>query len=328
MTSSMCAPDGQYGLARPDLAHARAAVLRIMPGMVGGLWPQILDRAGLTGDETDPESFDRLLAAMSADAERVVALCARSLSIRLSTHLILTSHGLAPARGGGRVSTGEPSNSRTGLCAQGLALPRPGTAEPPRQARPAVGIMSHLDALADVDRLTAVARIDLTNPHLVARLDEITHRCRRRFGFGACSVSIVLDTAKLILSSSGLTGWVRDVGGAPIEWSFCGHTVATGRPYVVADAAVHPAHRDSPLATRDGVRSYAGVPLVTREGHILGAHCVMSPEPHEFTADEIAELQDAASVIVCVLTEYVRDPASAGLDRSTRPDSGSADTPA
>jgi hypothetical protein len=38
----------------------------------------------LTGTERDRDSFDRLLAVMTGDPDRVLVLCARSLLIRLN----------------------------------------------------------------------------------------------------------------------------------------------------------------------------------------------------------------------------------------------------
>lgn len=163
---------------------------------------------------------------------------------------------------------------------------------------------AHLEALADLERLTAIASIDLLNPDLVERLDEISRRTMTRLGHQAAYVSIVLDTAQLILSSAGMSGWICQAGGTPIEWAFCGHTVALARPYTVEDASQHPAHQASPLVTDEGTRAYAGVPLVSATGQVLGAHCVIDSEPHQFTPDEIAELQAAAAEIVQVLTEH------------------------
>jgi GAF domain-containing protein len=161
-----------------------------------------------------------------------------------------------------------------------------------------------LDGLADYERLSRIAEIDLLNPELVARLDEISRRTMGRLGREASYVSIILDSAQIILSSAGMSGWICHAGGTPVEWSFCGQTVALARTYVVPDALDDDLHKDSPLVTMDGTRSYAGVPLTTADGYVLGAHCVIDSNPHLFTEDELSELQRAAQEISAILAEY------------------------
>lgn len=164
-----------------------------------------------------------------------------------------------------------------------------------------------LEGLSDYERLSRIAEIDLLNPELVARLDEVSRRTMTRLGREASYVSIVLDNAQIILSSAGLSGWICHAGGTPVEWSFCGQTVALARTYMVADAAEDDVHKDSPLVTMDGTRSYAGVPLTTPDGYVLGAHCVIDSNPHFFTDAELAELQSASEEISAILAEYALD---------------------
>ena len=70
------------------------------------------------------------------------------------------------------------------------------------------------------------------------------------------------------------------------------------------DAQVDPVQQHNPLVAIDNVRSYAGVPLRTADGHVLGADCVLSSEPQDFTPDQVAELEQAAAEITAILREY------------------------
>jgi GAF domain-containing protein len=83
-------------------------------------------------------------------------------------------------------------------------------------------------------------------------------------------------------------------------------------PYLVENAFVDPDHADSPLVRLEGTGSYAGVPLMTPSGQVLGAHCVISPEPQQFGADQVAVLHEAAAEIMALLERY-------RLDVPTRP---------
>ncbi|MEZ5216918.1 MAG: GAF domain-containing protein [Ilumatobacteraceae bacterium] len=123
-------------------------------------------------------------------------------------------------------------------------------------------------------------------------------------------VTMVLDSAQLVAASSGLDGWLAAAGGTPVEWSFCARAVGSRQPYVVNDARTHPIQRSNPLVAIDNIGCYAGVPLYSPDGHALGAHCVVGTEPHDFTAEEIEELQEAGDEIAVLLETYRRQSAA------------------
>jgi GAF domain-containing protein len=102
---------------------------------------------------------------------------------------------------------------------------------------------------------------------------------------------VVLDEAQHFAAQHGLSGWLAEAGGTPVEWSFCQHTVAGKTSFVVNDTQADALVKDSPLVTQDGVRCYAGMPLITSRGHAVGALCVAGVEAREFTASDLATLQ-------------------------------------
>jgi GAF domain-containing protein len=169
--------------------------------------------------------------------------------------------------------------------------------EPRQQSAP-------VDPVASYQRLSEVAQFDLMAPDLAEQLDAIARRTMTRLQQPASYVSIVLDSTQLVIGSSAVEGWVSQVGSTPVEWSFCSHTVAHARPYLVSDAANDPVHAGSPLVRVDGTGSYAGVPLTTTSGQVLGAHCVISPVPQQFCAEDVAELESAAQEIMALLEQH------------------------
>ena len=80
--------------------------------------------------------------------------------------------------------------------------------------------------------------------------------------------------------------------------------VDTAEPDVVPDATVDPEQQHNPLVQIDGFTSYAGVPLIDRDGRVLGAHCVLGTSAHTFTDADLAELRAAAGEIMAVLERY------------------------
>lgn len=91
-----------------------------------------------------------------------------------------------------------------------------------------------------------------------------------------------------------------DVSQTPRSVAFCDHTIRSPLLHVVEDA-----HRDARFATNPLVvgppfiRFYAGAPLVTPDGHVLGALCVMDHVPRELNEtqrDVLALLAEQASL--------------------------------
>ena len=50
----------------------------------------------------------------------------------------------------------------------------------------------------------------------------------------------------------------------------------------------------NPMVTEEGVRCYAGIPLVTSRGHTLGTLCVIGTEARTFPEDEMEALRALA----------------------------------
>ena len=112
-------------------------------------------------------------------------------------------------------------------------------------------------------------------------------------------VSVVLDEALHVAGSHGIDGlWLAETRGHPVEWSFCATSVRTRDAFVVPDAPEHPEHRANPLVVQDGVRCYAGVPLISSRGFVLGNLCVVGLEAREFSDGDVAALRELASEAV------------------------------
>lgn len=163
-----------------------------------------------------------------------------------------------------------------------------------------------LTALSSFDRLSAIARYDLTDPHLVEELDAIAANTAEQLGRPIAMTNLMLDTAAVVRGSYGLAEY-GDAVNVPIEWSFCVRAVRSGTPQVVTDMTSDPEEFDNPLVVHQGVRSYAGVPLSTPDGQIIGTHCVIGLEPRDFTDGELAALSTAAARVLTTLERYAKD---------------------
>lgn len=67
-----------------------------------------------------------------------------------------------------------------------------------------------------------------------------------------------------------------EIAGTPIDMALCSHVMARKELLVIADLAGDARTRDNPLVTgEEHIRFYAGAPLLTQDGHMLGTLCVL-----------------------------------------------------
>lgn len=155
--------------------------------------------------------------------------------------------------------------------------------------------MTQSDPLHDVARLQEIADLGLLSSDIDPILQDIAARAAARLGMPVSLVSVVLDEALHVAGSHGIDGlWLGDTRGHPVEWSFCATSVRTREAFIVENAPEHPEHRTNPLVTQDGVRCYAGVPLISSRGFVLGNLCVVGLEERTFADEEMAALRGLA----------------------------------
>lgn len=90
-----------------------------------------------------------------------------------------------------------------------------------------------------------------------------------------------------------------EAGGMARAVAFCTHVVSDAAPLAIADTTADPRFRQHPLvAGPAGVRSYLGVPLVTPDGHAIGALCGFDFTPRTFTGREVELMGHFARLVV------------------------------
>lgn len=82
------------------------------------------------------------------------------------------------------------------------------------------------------------------------------------------------------------------VPGTSRDVSFCGHAILEPDVFVIPDTTKDGRFADNPLVTGDShIRFYAGAPLFTPEGDVLGTLCVMDRVPRELTSDQLEAMR-------------------------------------
>jgi EAL domain-containing protein (putative c-di-GMP-specific phosphodiesterase class I) len=83
----------------------------------------------------------------------------------------------------------------------------------------------------------------------------------------------------------------------PREKAPCAEVAESRDLLVIEDFLTDPCYHDSVLA-RAGIRFYAGVPLMTRDGFGLGAMCVLGTSPRQAEPSELTALHDLAAMVM------------------------------
>lgn len=160
----------------------------------------------------------------------------------------------------------------------------------PKLADPAV--------LGDSDRLEALKATGLLDGEPAEAFDRITRIASNTLDAPVALVSLVDEDRQFFKSCIGLPAkWERE-RETPLTHSFCQHAVASREPLIVPDAREDPLLRDN-LAIPDlGVIAYAGIPLIDEAGQALGTLCVIDDKPRDWTAEEVALLEELAAMVV------------------------------
>lgn len=87
--------------------------------------------------------------------------------------------------------------------------------------------------------------------------------------------------------------------------AFCRYVVDTGNEMIVKDTLLDVRFSLHPLVCgHPWIRFYAGVPLVNREGIILGTLCLTDTKPHDFTSANLATLKLLSKMLMSFLEAW------------------------
>jgi len=151
-----------------------------------------------------------------------------------------------------------------------------------------------LDPELERQRLEAVARYDILDTPPDGAFDRITALAARRFKVPIAIISVVDHDRIWFKSHYGLD--IQQIGRDP---GLCASAILSNDAYVLVDASLDPRSLANPLVAGEfGLRFYAAAPLVTSDGFGLGTLCIIDKAPRSVTDDDIADLEDLASVVI------------------------------
>jgi hypothetical protein len=155
------------------------------------------------------------------------------------------------------------------------------------------------DALVrDAGRLKDLYATRLLDSAPDEAFDRLARLAAKLLNAPVALISLVDDERQFFKSCVGLAEPWHGARETPLSHSFCRHALGSSQPLVIEDARTHPLVRDN-LAIRDlQVVAYAGIPLTTPSGHVLGTLCVIDHQPRSWTSDQVETLKTLAAAVI------------------------------
>ena len=141
-------------------------------------------------------------------------------------------------------------------------------------------------------RLAALESLGLLDTPESDSFDRITRLASFFFGAPISAMSLTDRSRQWFKSYYGV-----DHREIPREGAPCAEVTESQQVLHIPNLLDHERYQNCLLA-QAGIRFYAGAPLTTRQGHTLGAFCVLDSKPRELSQDQLFQLQDMAAMVM------------------------------
>lgn len=151
--------------------------------------------------------------------------------------------------------------------------------------------------LNEADRLEALHQCDVLDTPVESAFDEITSLAAELLQTPISLVSLVDESRQWFKSHHGL-----DIAHTTRAISFCAHAILETGVFEVQDATLDSRFKENPLVTGEPfMRFYAGVPLLTSDGHALGTLNVIDRVPRSLSEKDRRTLTVLAKQVTAQL---------------------------
>ena len=150
---------------------------------------------------------------------------------------------------------------------------------------------------SEENRLLALSAFAVLDTPPEQAFDDLTWLAAQLCEKPMALVSLVDADRQWFKSRRGL-----DLESTPREQSFCAHALRSPEVLEVPDALLDPRFAKNPLVTgHPHLRFYAGAPLVTADGYIMGTLCVLDTSPGRLSEVQRNQLRILAAQVVSQL---------------------------
>lgn len=144
--------------------------------------------------------------------------------------------------------------------------------------------------MSETARLAALHALDILDGPSEPALDRIAQIVRTEFGARHAGI-MMIDRDRGVFAAQDRVA----ITSLPREETFCNITIQSDDAMIIPDAQLDARIQASPGINKD-VRSYAGIPLKTKEGHNIGALCVFDTDVLRFPADKVRKMTELAQL--------------------------------
>lgn len=143
------------------------------------------------------------------------------------------------------------------------------------------------------ERAAAARRYRGEEPPLIEALNEVVALATRIAGTPVALISLLDESCEQVLAN-----YRWSVATIDPSQSFIPHLIGEdGEPLLIEDAQEDDRSRENPLVTgKPGIRAYAGFPLMTADGLVVGALQVLDQKPRTLTAQQVDALSSLAKL--------------------------------
>lgn len=146
----------------------------------------------------------------------------------------------------------------------------------------------------EMDRLRALRSYKILDTKPEERFDELTELAAIICGVPISLMTLIDAERQWFKSKVGL-----EIQETPRAQAFCTHAIMQPEMFVVPDASKDDRFAANPLVTGDlHIRFYAGAPLVSADGHLLGTMCVIDRQPRELSDEQLRALRILSRQVV------------------------------
>lgn len=139
----------------------------------------------------------------------------------------------------------------------------------------------------EAGRLSELRRLGILDTEAEESFDSAATSAALICGASMAVVSFVDEHRQWFKARYGI-----ELRETPRQYAFSRYTILTDEVMMVEDASRDPRFRDNPFVTSDPhIRFYVGAPLVSLQGHALGALCVFDPKPKRLNPFQIDRLK-------------------------------------
>ena len=146
----------------------------------------------------------------------------------------------------------------------------------------------------ELERLKALYYYKILDTAHEEVFDRIVALAARIFNVPVALLTLIDDERQWFKAQFGV-----EINETSRDTALCSHTILSGKTLVVADTTTDPRFDLNPVVMNEpNLRFYAGAPLRTPEGYILGTICILDKQTRHFSANEIASLEDLATIVM------------------------------